>query len=92
MKNMNCVVLGCIVSCSLVAMDKDGLSLEQKLAIGRKVERLAPGNLILWQENNRRELRIWDENNKRELEITSKLDMKLLELESALLIKNLSHL
>lgn len=93
MTKINCMIVGLsLVSFSLGAMDRDGLTLEERLKLGRRMERLALGNLTLWQENNWRELHLWKEKNKRELEITSKLDMKLLELESALRIKNLSHL
>jgi hypothetical protein len=93
MTKANCMIIGLsLLGCSLGAMDRDGLTMEEKLVIGRRMERLVPDNATLWKENNRRELRIWDENNKRELARERRLDTELLKLESALLIKNLSHL
>ena len=93
MTKANCMIVGfSLVSCYLGAMDRDELTMEERLMIGRRMERLAPDNATLWKENNRRELRIWDENNKRELARERRLDTELLKLEAALLTKELSHL
>ncbi len=71
MTKINCMIVGfSFLGCSLVAMDKNGLSLEQKLAIGRRAESMQPSvsrELALWQQNNKLELQIWEQNNKRQL-------------------------
>jgi hypothetical protein len=81
MIKMNYVILGCMVSCSLVAMDRDGLTPEQRLKLGRKLEQMEP--------NNSRQLQLWRQNNALELEIENKRNLTMLGLETDLQLKML---
>jgi len=81
MMKINYVILGCMISCSLVAMDKKGLTPEQRLKLSRKLEQMEP--------DNKRQLRLWKENNAVELAIESTHNLKMLELESSLRLKML---
>ena len=72
-----------LMSCSLVAMDKSYLTLEQRLMMGRMLEGMEPNasrELQLWQQNNMLELKIWQRNNMRESEIEHRRNMQLLLL------------
>jgi hypothetical protein len=57
---------------SLFAMDYDGLTVEEKLHLGRKLERMEP--------DNGRQIRLWQQNNNLELEIERKYNTHQLEL------------
>lgn len=78
----NCMIVAfSLLGCSLVAMDKNELTSEQKLMIGRFAESIEPSRsreLALWQQNNKLELEIWDRNNKRQLVLEADLRLKML--------------
>jgi hypothetical protein len=82
MIKMNYVLLVCVLNCSVFAMDYDGLTPEQKLRLGRKLENMEP--------DNRRQLRLWQENNRRDLEMENKENLKILEFEGKRLIHELT--
>ena len=84
MIRIHCAVLSfSLASCALIAMDRSELTLEQKLQLGRMLERhLTPEQeLMLWHQNNMLELKVERQHNTRELEAEYHLNVALVELE-----------
>ena len=85
MTKINCMILGfSLMGCSIVAMDRNTLTKEERLRIGRILEYMEPNasrRLDRWERNNKSELDIWEARNKQKLEMQYRLNMKLLELK-----------
>lgn len=81
-----------LLSISIVAMDKESLTLQHRLQIGRMLESISPDprqDLKRWAQNNALELELWHYNNQQQLEREHLRNIKELEVQQQINIEQL---